>query len=204
LVLDALLPELAAGRGCTQPAQFHVFDVFEHNLWTLEAMDAMLAPVSRPAAALADVDAPGARSIDGSRTCGGPQEDLTPGVTRGVLLKIAALLHDVGKPETQRRRGRPHPVPGSRRHWRPICREHHAEVAVCDREIALVKLLVAEHLRPVQLAPVGAVPTRRALYRFHRDAWRRAAVGVAARARGRREARGDRSRKTAGQDRRRI
>ena len=35
------------------------------------------------------------------------------------------------------------------------------------REVAFVSTLVAEHLRPVQLAQVGEAPTRRALYRFY-------------------------------------
>ncbi len=171
-LLDALLPEVAAGRGCTQPAQFHVFDVFEHNLRTLEAMDAMLAPV-RPEGGTAWMwDAlwgaferwePGLRQFLG--------EEQTPGTTRGSLLKIAALLHDVGKPETRsveadgRIRFLDHGDAGARAAANIMRRLRFA-----TREIALVKLLVAEHLRPAQLAPVGAVPTRRALYRFHRDA----------------------------------
>ena len=53
--------------------------------------------------------------------------------------------------------------------------------SVLARE-AVRSLLVAEHLRPVQLARVGEVPTRRALYRFYRDlAMRR--CGAPARAR---------------------
>ncbi|MBI5287507.1 MAG: hypothetical protein HY873_00875 [Chloroflexi bacterium] len=35
-------------------------------------------------------------------------------------------------------------------------------------EVRFVSRLVVEHLRPVQLAQVGEVPTRRALYRFYR------------------------------------
>lgn len=171
-LLDALLPELAAGRGCTQPAEFHVFDVFEHNVRTLEAMDAMLAPHRPEGGSEWMRDA-----LWGALARWEPElrqflaEELTPGVARGALLKIAALLHDVGKPETRsvesdgRIRFLDHGDVGARRAASIMRRLRFA-----TREIALVKLLVAEHLRPVQLAPLGALPTRRALYRFHRVA----------------------------------
>ena len=31
-LLDVLLPEVALGRGVTQPEQFHAYDVFEHAI----------------------------------------------------------------------------------------------------------------------------------------------------------------------------
>src|SRR6185295_20345092 len=49
-LLDVLLPELAAGRGVSQPSQFHAYDVFEHNVHAVEAMDIMLAPAARAGA----------------------------------------------------------------------------------------------------------------------------------------------------------
>src|SRR5581483_1340654 len=42
-LLSVLIPELDAGRGVGQPGAFHTYDVFEHNLRTVEALDAMLA-----------------------------------------------------------------------------------------------------------------------------------------------------------------
>ena len=41
-LLDEVMPELAVGRGVTQPEDWHVYDVFEHNIHAVEAMDLML------------------------------------------------------------------------------------------------------------------------------------------------------------------
>ena len=84
------------------------------------------------------------------------------------MLKLAALLHDVAKPETRRLVGGrvrffEHDVIGAARaraigeRWR-----------LPERAVALLERLVRHHLRPMHLGQVGAV-TRRARYRFYRD-----------------------------------
>ena len=169
-LLDVLLPELAAGRGVTQPDDWHVYDVFEHNMHTLEAMDAMLAASARGEddwlhSALWETFA---WCDDRLRTY--LDESITEGRSRQSLLKLAALLHDVGKPQTRtveasgRIRFFGHGDAGAAIAGRIMRR-----LRFSTREIQFVRALVAEHLRPVQLAPKGHVPTRKALYRFYRD-----------------------------------
>jgi poly(A) polymerase len=171
-LLDALLPELAAGRGVPQPNAFHAYDVFEHGLRAVEAMDVMLAP-ERPARADAWMWDELWRAF---AWCEEPlrsylAEETTEGRTRALLLKLAALLHDVAKPETRseqadgRARFFGHADAGARTATSILRRYRFAA-----KEVRLVSVLVAEHLRPVQLAQVGDAPTRRALYRFFRDA----------------------------------
>jgi putative nucleotidyltransferase with HDIG domain len=89
---------------------------------------------------------------------------------RATLLKLAALLHDAGKPETGdedesgRIRFLGHEQKG-------------AAIAACalrglrfsSEEVKLVRTTVAHHLRPLQLSKAETV-TRRAIYRFFRDA----------------------------------
>jgi poly(A) polymerase len=82
-------------------------------------------------------------------------------------LRIATLLHDVGKPETRteepdgRSRFFGHATVGSRlavaqlRHWR-------LPLVLIER----VGLLIEQHLRPGQVSASGQLPTARALYRF--------------------------------------
>lgn len=170
-LLGALLPELAAGKGVTQPDEFHAYDVFEHALRAVEAMDAMLAAV-RPGGerswmwdelwrAFAWCEAALREHL---------AEEMTEGRSRASLLKLAALLHDVAKPQTREVRsdGRlrffGHADLGAKVASRVMRRYRFSA-----KEARFVSVLVAEHLRPVQLAQVGEAPTRRALYRFHRD-----------------------------------
>ncbi|MDP9236456.1 MAG: HD domain-containing protein [Chloroflexota bacterium] len=167
-LLDALLPELTAGRGVTQPERFHAYDVFEHNIRAVEAMDTMLAPAT-------DAGSMWRTLWETFAWCEGElraylAEEMSEGRGRAGLLKLAALLHDVAKPETRtedadgRVRFFGHADAGAETARRIMRR-----LRFSSRESAFVSLLVAEHLRPVQLAEVGHVPTRRALYRFYRD-----------------------------------
>ncbi len=169
-LLDALLPEVTAGRGVAQPKE-HSYDVLEHGIRAVEAMDIMLA-AERP---------------DGERGWMWDElwrifawraahlrtylaEEISEGRSRGALLKFTALLHDVAKPRTRtveadgRIRFLGHADEGAATASRILRRYRFSA-----RETAFVGRLVEEHLRPVQLAAAGAVPTRRALYRFHRD-----------------------------------
>jgi poly(A) polymerase len=85
------------------------------------------------------------------------------------LLRFAALLHDVAKPETRtqepsgRVRFLGHPERGAETAAR-ICRR----LRFGNRETQFVSLLVEEHLRPTQLSQ-GDLPSKRALYRYFRD-----------------------------------
>ena len=176
-LLDVLLPELSAGRDVTQPGAFHAYDVFEHGLRAVEAMDVMLA-AERPAGAAGSM---WDELWRGFAWCAEAlrahlAEEMAEGRTRASMLKLAALLHDVVKPETRTEdaAGRPrflgHADVGARIATRILRRYRFSA-----KEMRFVSVLVAEHLRPVQLAQVGEAPTRRALYRFYRD------VGDAAR-----------------------
>jgi tRNA nucleotidyltransferase/poly(A) polymerase len=169
-LLDVLLPELAAGRGMTQPEKWHVYDVFEHNMHALEAMDRMLA-ASPPEGGDWMHDA----LWDAFEWCEARlraylREPITEGRSRQALLKLATLVHDVGKPQKRtveasgRIRFLGHGDAGA-----AIAARVMRRLRFSTRETQFVRLLVAEHLRPVQLAQKGHVPTRKALYRFYRD-----------------------------------
>ncbi|MHB8378000.1 MAG: HD domain-containing protein [Dehalococcoidia bacterium] len=169
-LLDALLPEVTAGKGVEQPEE-HAYDVFEHNVRTVAALDVMLAP-QRPAAEAAWMwdelwDAFG-WSEQRLRAC--LAETPSGWRSRVALLRMAALLHDVAKPQTRERQpdGRirffGHADAGAR-----IADEVMRRYRFSAREVRWVALLVEQHLRPVALAQAGQVPTRRALHRFFKD-----------------------------------
>ena len=152
-ILAVLLPESLAMRAAAQPLPHH-FDVWEHSLRAVEGVDALLA------------------GLDGLAPWGVALRehlrlDLGGGLTRREALKLAALLHDVAKPETRaeiggRVRFIGHDTAGARRT---------GEIAVrfrLSRHAAQVlERLVAEHLRPMHLAHAGVI-TRRARFRFFR------------------------------------
>ena len=84
------------------------------------------------------------------------------------MLKLAALFHDIAKPQTRtmdagRARFLGHPEAGA-----AIAAEIMTRLRFSNREIQLVALLVKYHLRPTQMSNEG-LPTKRAIYRFFRD-----------------------------------
>lgn len=152
-VLPVLLPESLAMRTTQQPAP-HRFDVWEHSLRAVEAADAVVAEL--------DVLEPWGETLRVHLA-----QDLGDKVTRRVVLKLGALLHDIAKPETLRREaGRirfiGHDAKGAGRARRVAERFRFSR-----RAAELVERLVAEHLRPMHLAQSGGV-TRRARHRFFR------------------------------------
>ena len=153
-VLPALLPESLSMRETSQPEP-HRFDVWEHSLRAVEAADELLAH-------------PEALEPWGPELVAHLAEPLGDGLTRRETLKLAALLHDVAKPQTKsveggRIRFLGHEVIGAERaaliveRWR-----------LSRRATRIVERLVAQHLRPMHLGNAGGI-TRRARYRFFRD-----------------------------------
>jgi len=153
-LLEVLLPEIGPMRATTQPAP-HRFDVLEHSLRAVEACDRVLARMP----ALTPFGDELARHL---------AEPLGGAVDRAAVLKLAALLHDVAKPETRRLvAGRvrffEHDLIGAAR-----AREVGYRWRLPERAVAVLERLVRHHLRPMHLAQAGEV-TRRARYRFYRD-----------------------------------
>jgi poly(A) polymerase/tRNA nucleotidyltransferase (CCA-adding enzyme) len=152
-VLPVLLPESLAMRATAQPLPHH-FDVWEHSLRTVEGVDALLADL--------DALAPWSAAL---------REHLAEalgGLTRREGLKLAALLHDVSKPETRaldgdRVRFIGHDAAGARR-----ARAIAERLRLSRRAGQVLERLVAAHLRPMHLAQAGAI-SRRARFRFFRD-----------------------------------
>ncbi|HET8576043.1 MAG TPA: HD domain-containing protein, partial [Methylomirabilota bacterium] len=133
----------------------HRFDVWEHSLRTVEAADAILVELDGLAPWGAELRAHLAEALGG-------------GITRQETLKLAALLHDVAKPETRaveagRIRFLGHDVAGARR-----AEAVGARWKLPGDATAVLAKLVVQHLRPMHLAQSGGV-TRRARYRFCRD-----------------------------------
>jgi putative nucleotidyltransferase with HDIG domain len=87
-VLTAVLPEVAALHGVEQ-SHFHHLDVYGH---TLEVLQEMLGILDAPESVFGELAPRVAAVLD---------EPLADDLTRGQALRFAALLHDIGKPDTR-------------------------------------------------------------------------------------------------------
>ncbi len=162
-VLSRIMPELDATRGVTQPIE-HYWDVFDHLVETVGYMDGLLDG-DRRTADLSLSQMPWSDHVADYFA-----EEVSGGVDRAILTKLACLLHDIAKPETKtveesgKTRFLGHPEQGADVTEVAMDRLHFSR-----RANAYVTMLVRQHLRPMQLSNNLQTPTRRALYRFKRD-----------------------------------
>jgi tRNA nucleotidyltransferase/poly(A) polymerase len=157
--LAVLVPEIEAMRATAQSAP-HRFTVLEHSIRAVEAVDQLLA----------DLDLLGPHA---EATAAYLDEPVGSGLRRREVLKIAALLHDVAKPETRtvdpdgRTRFTGHDRLGADRAGVVVARLRWPR-----RAADLLARLVRHHLRPMHLGLVWRTTgtlSRRARYRFGRD-----------------------------------
>ncbi len=159
-LLRALIPELAITKNVSQPVEHH-WDVFTHSVMTVSAVDYLLRQSTWGQST--DI----LESVPWSIECADYfEEPVSSGSNRRTMLKIAALLHDIAKPQTKadisgRTRFLGHPDEGSEISIRILER-----LRFTSKEKNLVTNMVKYHLRPTQM---GQPPTHRAIYRYFRD-----------------------------------
>ncbi|HDQ74097.1 MAG TPA: HD domain-containing protein [Chloroflexi bacterium] len=177
-LLQPILPELDVLKGVTQSPP-HRFDVWQHSLLVLDTLETVVATITEdesptpssiagvPTAAWSDL----ARAL--KRFASDVDQhlaiDVSGGRDRALVLKLAALLHDVGKRETwsqDERDGRIHfynhePVGAE------IAARRLQALRFSSDEIARVRVMIGQHLRPAHLARAERL-TRRAVYRYFR------------------------------------
>jgi len=168
-LLDRVLPELAITRAVEQPKEHH-WDVFGHSLAVLEALDMLFdenEPAADPANRLWQELWSQLAWWDDAR--GYLCREYVADTNRRSLIKLAGLLHDIGKPETKsfedsgRMRFLGHHHVGA-----DIAARLMRRLRFSSRETDLVRAMIDAHLRPLQMAQQGA-PSRKAIYRFFRD-----------------------------------
>jgi putative nucleotidyltransferase with HDIG domain len=151
---EAILPELAACRGMAQN-RFHHLDVHDHTLAVLRAAVDLEA---HPAPLVGEENAAGVAAL--------LAEPLADGVTRGVALRLGALLHDIAKPPTRELLGDGRVTfVGHDRVGAELAREILARWKAAERLRAHVAALTRHHLRLGFLVHERPLE-RRTVYRY--------------------------------------
>ena len=161
-LLTQVFPELEEARGVSQPKE-HYYNVLDHSIEAVEAMEQMLRQSPGDPTVLAEVPWD-------EETQARFQEPVAGGRPRSVLLKLAALLHDVAKPasKTVEANGRIRFL-GHAKLGAAVTETILRRLRLSIRETDLVVAMAREHLRPGLICMDGG-PSRRALYRYYRDA----------------------------------
>ena len=163
-LVTALIPELAQAKGVKQPKE-HFLDVCDHSIETVITVDFLLHQgtwkyANDEVLAIAPWSEVLAEHF---------AQEVSSGSTRRSLLKLAALLHDVAKPQTKAvgEDGRTHFL-GHAKLGAAMAVDILERLRFSSKEVKLVEVMVRGHLRPGQMSQ-GGLPTRRAIYRYFRD-----------------------------------
>lgn len=161
-LLCRVIPELEPTRHCQQPRAHHYWDVWGHLLHCVEYAEAVTAGhrnnaiyTISPWTAVEDAHF---------------SQPVGDGHNRRTALKLAALLHDIAKPQTRapdaagRIRFLGHSEQGAE-----IVERRLSALRLSRRTVDLVSTMVLHHLRPSQLRHGPEMPSRRAIYRYYRD-----------------------------------
>jgi poly(A) polymerase len=162
-LLTGIIPELEPTRGVDQPREHH-WDVLNHSLETVRAAEFLLRQGKWEYGSADILNAvPWSEKLHQHFAT-----EVSNGSTHASLLKFAALLHDISKPETRiiadnRLRFFGHTEQGAL-----VATAVLERLRFSNKEIKLIELMVRYHLRPTQMSHEG-MPTQRAVYRYFRD-----------------------------------
>ncbi len=175
-VLEKIIPEIAEMKGVTQSPP-HLYDVWEHSLHTVAAMEQVLQ--------LLDEDYVHDNEYGGdlfsgmlSQRLGRYREQISAHLNNNLvtdrpyrpLLFLAAFCHDFTKPRhlTVEDSGRIRFI-GHESSGAEAIASRGAALRLSRGEIQRLTRILQGHMRPWQLAKEDQPPSRRAVYRFWRD-----------------------------------
>jgi len=149
-ILDLVIPEIKILRRFKQ-RRYHL-DVWGHSLETVKKLELLINSLTRNAEIRDYL-----------------LEEISLGRRRAELLKLAALLHDVGKPGTFRIHNGKVRFHGHERLGAHMAGDIAVRLKLSNEEARILKKTILLHLRPGYMV-TNAVLTPRARFRFFRDA----------------------------------
>ncbi len=171
-LLTVLIPEFILARGMLQPGLHH-WDVFDHSLEAVAALERLAAALQLPADELRHAPLAGNSQDDMAELQQllneAEQQDLFHFATLTTApAKLAALLHDIGKPVTHAVDANGnitfyhHPQAGV-----PLAQQIMGRLHASTADRRLVQQVVAHHMRPGQLSQDAV--SERAIRRYFVD-----------------------------------
>jgi len=158
-IIDQVMPYIDKTRGVHQ-GDFHHLDVWEHSIETLRQFELLYnRKLCKNKEIISYLD-----------------EELAQGRRRIQILKLACLLHDIGKPLAKGRLKKRTIFHTHEKIGRDLAENIANGLRISLREKETLKKMIFWHLRPGYLAD-QITPTKRAVYRFFRDT-QREGVGV--------------------------
>jgi len=154
-ILEIIFPEIKLMRRVNQ-GPYHHLDVWEHTLETLRLLEEVVGQHQK--------------NKDIQEYLG---EIVSPDRRRFALIKLGALLHDVGKPQARRRKGGKLTFYGHERIGLEIMEAVVQRLRLSNHEREALRKMVLWHLRPGYLADNEKI-TPRAIFRYFRDTAREA------------------------------
>ncbi|MDP3042541.1 MAG: HD domain-containing protein [Candidatus Omnitrophota bacterium] len=149
-ILEIIFPEIKPMRGIGQ-GPYHHLDVWQHSLETLSQFELILKRVKQTPQVYDYL-----------------QEEVAGFRRRSSLLKLACILHDIGKPKAMRREKKKIIFHGHERIGLGLTRVISRRLKLSNDEGRALERIVLWHLRPGYLAG-NSPPTARAIFRYFRD-----------------------------------
>ncbi len=150
-ILDEIIPYIRKSRGVYQGG-YHHLDVWEHSLQTLSRFEILYRRRLTKSSEIVDY----------------LNQELAKNRKRIHILKLACLLHDIGKPFAKRVKGKKTIFHTHEKIGAEVAEEFAQEIKLSVKEKEVLRKLIFWHLRPGYLA--GEIfPSQRAIYRFFRD-----------------------------------
>jgi putative nucleotidyltransferase with HDIG domain len=160
-LFEQVVPELQAAKGVDQP-NMHYWDVWGHTMHTVEAAELITKGHQNSPIYSCVPWTPDSKAHF--------NQQATDGHTRGTVLKLAALFHDIAKPQTKsedatgRTRFFGHSEQGAE-----VAKKRLTQLRVSTKGIDMVAKMVEHHLRPTGMKDGDDWPTNRAIHRYFRD-----------------------------------
>lgn len=149
-LLENIIPQVTVMYGVTQGG-YHHLDVWPHSLETVGQLEKVFEEFRGDE----DVSLYLSESLAGTRT------------RRGIL-KLAALLHDIGKPQTRKKEKDRMSFHGHEHVGKGIVRQIAKQIRLSSRERMILEDIVMWHLRPGYLSNFKS-PSERMYFRYFRD-----------------------------------